>query len=77
MLCNYVENGKNRCSQYLGQEGWTIKETLEMQNGKDIELKNIEVDLDNTVTSFEHIKYVGWPDKNVPDNPEDIWPIIE
>ena len=60
----------------MEQPGWTIKGCLDEVENEDIELKDIEICLNEQRTNIRHIKYGGWPDKNVPDNPEDLWPVI-
>lgn len=77
MLCNYIENGKNKCSEYLSSEGWFIKEILEDSVHGDLERRNIEIVENDKKQNLRHIKYSGWPDKNVPDNPQVLWPIIK
>ena len=72
MLCNEIENGKQKCSSY-----WNIKmpknfkalniNTIEKNDffeQKKIEILNIKK---NNKKIFSHIQYKQWPDHNIPN----------
>ncbi|CAI5447096.1 unnamed protein product [Caenorhabditis angaria] len=86
MLCQFVENGANRCAVYFPQK---LKEkltfgdyTIELVEIKDCKIDGVcwrRLEVTNSKSEkrvVNHLQYVNWPHEGVPEDPNSILDLL-
>ncbi len=66
MLCNEIEGGRKKCSEYWKSKNSIFKIEYKEEKKKDLIIRNITISKDKISKNVTQIQYKGWPDHGIP-----------
>ena len=66
MLCNEIEGGRKKCSEYWKNKNSIFKIEYKEEKKKDLIIRNITISKDKISKNVTQIQYKGWPDHGIP-----------
>ena len=66
MLCNEIEGGKKKCTEYWKSKNSIFKIEYKEEKKKDLIIRNITLSKDKIIKNVTQIQYKGWPDHGIP-----------
>ena len=66
MLCNEIEGGRKKCSEYWKSKNSIFKIEYKEEKKKDLIIRDITITKDKISKKVTQIQYKGWPDHGIP-----------